>query len=61
VIKERSEVSARELEEALGYPINDVRYYLRQLKAAGRIETTNPHTRTRNQRYRPTARGDVAG
>ena len=58
VIAERGEVSARELEEALSWPINDVRYYVRQLKKAGRIVTTHPHAQAKNQRYRPARKGE---
>ena len=52
LIREHSEVSARELEEASGLSIDSVRYFLRQLRKAGRIETTRPDLRVRNQRYR---------
>jgi DNA-binding transcriptional ArsR family regulator len=52
VIRERGEASARDLAEALDYDLGNVRYHLRQLKEAGRIETVHPHAQARNQRYR---------
>jgi len=53
LLRERGEASARELAEALGYSVENVRYFLRQLKKAGRVEPTHNFERARNQRYRP--------
>lgn len=55
LLRERGEASARELAEELGYTVENVRRYLRQLKKAGRIEPTHGFARARNQRYRPAA------
>jgi Winged helix-turn-helix DNA-binding len=58
LLRERGEASARELAEALGYTVDNVRRYLRQLKRAGRIEPTHEFARARNQRYRPAGVGE---
>ena len=55
LLRQRREASARELAEELGYTVENVRRYLRQLKKAGRIEPTHEFARARNQRYRPVA------
>jgi predicted transcriptional regulator len=58
LIRERGEASARELAEALDYSIHVVRYFLRQLKEAGRIKPTQAYAQAKNQRYRAASTGD---
>jgi hypothetical protein len=53
LIRERGEASARELAEALDHPIHIIRYFVRQLKDAGRITATQGYAQAKNQRYRP--------